>query len=85
MVPTGRFHKRLQKIKDGPRSVSRKDLVWLLKHIGFEEAGGKGSHESYKYSGRRGFFLTIPDQDPLHVKYVKEAVWYIDEILEEEG
>lgn len=79
---SGRFQRRLQKIRDAPRSVSRNDLVWVLTYLGFEEAGGKGSHQSYQYPNRQGFFLTLPDQNPLHVGYVKDALGLIEELLE---
>ncbi len=79
---SSRFQKRLQSIINGPRSVSRRELVWVMKRVGFEESGGKGSHKSFKYPGRQGFYLTLPDQDPLRVAYVREALKLIDELLE---
>jgi len=76
-----RLDKRIQHLYDAPRNVSVDDVAWILRSLGFEDRGGKGSHKIYRHPVLRKS-ITIPIQNPLKVTYVVQVRKLIAEALE---
>ncbi|MFO7633093.1 MAG: hypothetical protein R6W76_11160 [Caldilinea sp.] len=76
--------KLLAKIRNNPKTVSFDDLDKVLRDCGFSRRqSNKGtSHYYYTYGT---FMLSVPYKRP-HVKeiYVKQALAYIDQIVEDD-
>ncbi len=84
MVSERKLQKRIQKIRDAPNAVHWEDLVWVLDKIGYDiRTGGKHRVVAH-YPGQDNLEQTIAAKNPLpQYPYVKRALDYIDEILEE--
>jgi len=76
-----RLEKRIQRLYDSPNNISVNDLTWILRSLGFEERGAKGSHRILKHPGLRKS-ITIPNQNPLKVAYIVQARKLIAEVME---
>jgi len=76
-----RLEKHIQRLSDSPRSISDRELIGILKSLGFDERSGEGSHRLFKHP-RYGHVLTVPHQDPLKVTYVIQARKIINEVME---
>lgn len=65
-----RLEKRIRKLHESSRNVSSRELISILQSLGFNEAGGKGSHRAFKHPKLPATIITVPNQDPLKVRYV---------------
>lgn len=76
--------KLLEKIRNNPKAVSFADLDKALRLAGFVLRQPKGGSSHYFYT-RGSYALTVPYKRP-YVKevYVKQALSFIGEILQED-
>ena len=77
--------KRLQKMRDNPKTVSYSDFVHVLEDFGYDIRMGKGSHRGAKLTiGERGWRLTFVQPHGkrkfMHPEAVKDLLIQITEI-----
>lgn len=76
--------KLIEKIRNNPKAVSFEDLDKLLRQCGFirRQPGGGSSHMYYT---RGSITLSVPYRRP-HLKevYVKQALSYIEQALQDD-
>lgn len=74
--------KRLERIRQNPKTVSFQDLKQTLEDYGFTLQSSSGSHHIFRVAvGEQVWKLVIPFKKP-HIKphYVKDALNAIDEV-----
>ena len=72
-----------ERIRLAPRNVTPKELIALLTGYGFVFRRATGDHFIYKKPGYRPFPVPI-NQKPLCIDVVKNALFLIDEIKEQQ-
>jgi predicted RNA binding protein YcfA (HicA-like mRNA interferase family) len=77
-----RLEKRIRKLRQSPRNISSRELINILVSLGFELRGGKGSHQCYKHPKLPQIKLTVPQQHPLKVQYIRQALNAISKLRE---
>lgn len=75
-----KLQKKIDKIRNNPRNVSREKLISVLYSLGYIDEGGKGGHTCFRHPLLPGQKLTIPGFVLEYV--VKQVLNSIDELLE---
>jgi predicted RNA binding protein YcfA (HicA-like mRNA interferase family) len=76
--------KRLERMKNNPRTVSFDELRAILDDYGFEMMRSSGSHFTFKVMiNGQWVSLVIPFARPIKHNYVKEAIRLIEEVSAE--
>lgn len=74
--------KRLQKIRQNPKNVSKEILDSVLTDFGFEARKGKGSHTIYTHPNEENAIAVASHKSHVPVYIVKQVLEAIDRIKE---
>lgn len=80
------IRERLEELRANPRNRSCREVIAILRAMGLKPRPKPGSHHVYSYPGV--YPLTLPchsEGDSLKTYAVKQAVQFIEEVLEEKG
>jgi predicted RNA binding protein YcfA (HicA-like mRNA interferase family) len=78
--------KRLERLRQNPKSVSLDTLKQVLESYGFWLDRIVGSHHVFRaVVGSQTWRLTIPYNKPIKIIYVKQALEAIEQVIEARG
>ncbi|MBZ0314863.1 MAG: type II toxin-antitoxin system HicA family toxin [Anaerolineae bacterium] len=75
--------KRLKKVRQTPKNVTKEELDIILKDFGFELSAGKGSHTVYQHSQLENPIVIAVHGTHVPAYIVKQALEAIDQIISE--
>ncbi len=61
------FDRRLQKLRDGPKSVRWEDLKWVMVQAGFACRPGTKHRSVFTHTGLPGLRWPVPAKSPVRV------------------
>jgi predicted RNA binding protein YcfA (HicA-like mRNA interferase family) len=76
--------KRLSKIRQNPKHVSKDELERLLVNWGFVQRGGKGSHTVYQHRDEETPIVVAAHGKHVPTYIVRQVLNAIDRIIERE-
>lgn len=75
--------KRLKKIRQNPKNVTKDELDVVLRDFGFEARAGKGSHSVYQHPNLQNPIVIATHAAHVPAYIVKQALEAIDQIISE--
>jgi predicted RNA binding protein YcfA (HicA-like mRNA interferase family) len=76
--------KRLSKIRNNPKAVTKDDLDTVLRDFGFVERDGKGSHTIYQHPDNETPLVVAAHGKSVPAYIVKQALALIDALVDED-